>query len=97
MKEQREQFDWNELKDIWRSTAEANDIQIKVADLIEELQAKTSQFEKDAIHKDLEILQGSWSDFKGAVSEFEKNSIKKDLSMITRLWKRMLGFLGKKD
>jgi hypothetical protein len=56
-----------------------------------------SQFEKDSIKSDINIIKSSWQDYKKKVSQFEKESIKKDLNIITSFIKKLISKLRSKD
>jgi len=96
MNSKGQEFDWQELKDIWTSSAQTKQISIQVSRLVEELKGKTSQFEKDSIKRDVAVLNANWEELKGMTSQFEKDSIKKDLKLITSLLKKVLNYFKKR-
>lgn len=78
---------WNEIKEIWKSSSETKRIHIQLSKLVEELEGKVSQFEKDSIRKDIAIITSS-------TTQFEKDSISRDIAWISRLIKKLLRRLG---
>ncbi|PZX61190.1 hypothetical protein LV84_00178 [Algoriphagus ratkowskyi] len=90
MNNKKQEFDWQELKEIWINSAQTKKIHIQVSDLLNELKGKVSQFEKDSIKSDIGILKSSWIQTKSKVSQFEKDAINRDLVTLTRLLKRFL-------
>lgn len=97
MKSREQEFEWNELRDIWINSPQTRDIHIRMSDFLDEVKGKVSQFEKDSIKSDLATLKTSWTEFKGMVSQFEKDSVKKDLGIIARLLKKFLNLFKKKS
>lgn len=88
-KEQQEV--WEDIQHMWQSSSHRKNITIDMSQLVMELKDKTSQFERDAIKKDLNMI-------KGAISQFEKDSIQSDLDMITNAVKKFLAkFKGKRS
>lgn len=87
MNQNKQEFDWSELRDIWENSSKTYQINIKMPSLINELKSKVSQFEKDSIKIDVATLKINWEKFKGGVSQFEKDSVSKDMTQITRLLK----------
>ncbi len=85
-----QEFEWQEIKEIWTNSAQMKKINIQVSHLIEELKEKVSQFERDSIESDVAALKTNWNQFKGMTSQFEKDSIRKDLNIIRVLVKRFL-------
>ncbi len=97
MQNRKEEFGWQTLKEIWNNSGHGRNINIQMDRLLDELKAKTSKFEKEAIDSDLALLRTNWSQTKGMVSQFEKDAINKDLSAISRLLRRLFGiFSGNK-
>lgn len=92
-----ESFEWNELKDLWENSSQTREIRIQVTDFLNEVKNKTSQFEKDAIDKDLESLKSSLKDFEGLVSQFEKEAINDDMEKITRAFRKFINFFNGRD
>ena len=84
-------FKWEDLVEIWTSSAQTKQISIQISALLSELKEKTSTFEKDLIKSDLATLKTNWNQTKNKVSTFEMDSINKDLNMITRFLKRLFG------
>lgn len=95
MNNQEYKFEWNELKDIWTDSAQTGDILIKFNSLVDEIKGKASQFEKNAIKKDLETLKANWKQYEAGISQFEKDSINKDLASITSLLKKFINLFKK--
>ncbi|NER13494.1 hypothetical protein GWK08_08605 [Leptobacterium flavescens] len=88
-KEQQEV--WDDIKNMWNESSQSKAIKIDMSQLVVELKNKTSQFEKDAIKWDIEMI-------KGSISQFEKDSIKSDIALITSVVKKFVAKLkGKKD
>jgi hypothetical protein len=90
MKNKGQEFDWQQLKDVWASSAQTKEIHIQMSDLLEELKGKVSQFEKTSIQSDIAALKTNWIHTRRKVSQFEKDLVSKDLAMITRLLRRFL-------
>jgi len=80
---------WKDIKDTWDKQPQSEKINIQVSKLVDEFKSKISQFEKDAINKDLAFINSS-------VSKFEKESIKRDLNLISTLIKKVTSKLKKK-
>ena len=97
MKNKEQEFEWNELRDIWINSSQTCDIQVRMSDFLDEVKNKVSQFEKDSVKSDLATLKISWTEFKGMVSQFEKDSVKKDLGIIVRLLNKFLNLFKKKS
>ena len=53
MNNERREIEWQELKEIWINSAQTRQINIQMTGLLDELKSKLSQFEKDAINRDL--------------------------------------------
>ena len=88
---------WNDVKEIWGNSAKGAEINFQVSELINELKAKVSQFEKNSIKSDINQIKSSWLNAKKKVSQFEKNSIKKDFSLITSFTQKLIAkFKSKK-
>jgi len=96
MNNKGQEYDWHELKEIWINSSQTRRIHIQMTSLLNELKGKMSQFEKESISSDLDILKTNWIQTKTKVSQFEKDSINKDLIYISRLLKRFLN-LFKRD
>ncbi|CAL2103115.1 protein of unknown function [Tenacibaculum sp. 190130A14a] len=76
--EQREQQEvWEDIKNIWNTSADSKEINILMSELVIELKSKTSEFERNSIKKDVTFM-------KGAVSDFEKKSIQRDLAILKK-------------
>lgn len=83
----KEQQDtWDDIKNIWNASSHSKAIKIDASQLLIELRNKTSQFEKDAIKKDLKII-------KGTINQFEKESIQSDIAFITSAVKKFIAIL----
>ena len=95
MNNKGQEFQWQELKEIWISSSQTREINIQMTHLLDELKGKVSQFEKDSINKDVATLKANWKEFKGMTSQFEKDSINKDLTTITSLLKKFLNLFKK--
>ena len=95
MNNKGQEFEWQELKDIWINSSQTRKINIQMSGLLDELKGKVSQFEKDSIKSDVATLKSNWNQFKGMTSQFEKDSINKDLAIITRLLKKFLNLFKK--
>jgi len=95
MNNKGQEFEWQELKDIWTNSAQTSEINIQMSRLLDELKGKVSQSEKDWIKSDVATLKVNWKQFKGMASQFEKDSIKKDLTTITTLLKKFLNLFKK--
>ncbi len=95
MNHKAQEFEWQELKDIWTSSPKTKQINIEISALLNQLKSKVSQFEKDSIKSDINMLEASWGKTKGKVSQFEKDLVKKDLQLFTKLFRKFFG--GKKD
>lgn len=67
---------WQELKNVWENSSQAEKINFQMSSLIVELKSKVSQFEKDSIKRDIKTI-------KKLTSQFEKDSITKDIRKIT--------------
>lgn len=87
-KEQQEV--WDDLKNIWNESSHAKKIKIDMSQFIIELKDKTSQFEKDAIKKDIKMITDS-------ISQFEKDSIKSDIAFITNTVKKFIAKLKNRN
>ena len=85
-----QEFEWQELKEIWTNSAQTKQINIQMLSLLDELKGKVSQFEKDSIMSDVATLKANSTQTKSKVSQFEKDAINRDLMKITRLLKRFL-------
>ena len=90
-------FEWQELKKIWINSSQSRKINIQMTHLLDELEGKVSQFEKDTIKSDVSILKSSWGQFIRSTSQFEKDSIRKDLTMIRGLLKKFLNLFKKNN
>jgi hypothetical protein len=90
MNNKGQEFEWQELKEIWTNSAQTRQINIQMSGLLDELKGKISQFEKDSIKSDITLLKANWTQTKSKVSQFEKDAIKRDMINITRLLKRFL-------
>lgn len=90
MNNKEQEFEWDELKEIWTNSAQTKKINIQFSALLNELKSKISPFEKNSIKSDIATLKANWSQTKSKVSQFEKDSIKRDLKTITRMLKRFL-------
>jgi hypothetical protein len=90
-----QEFNWQELKDIWATSSQTKDINIQMAHLLHELKGKVSQFEKDSIKSDFAVLKASWEHSKGMISQFEKDSISRDLKKLSGLLKKILNLFRK--
>jgi len=86
-KEQKEI--WQEIKEIWNHSSEGERINFHISKLMIELRSKVSQFEKDAISRDISKITES-------ISDFERDSIKGDIAKITRSLRKFLNLLRKK-
>ncbi|MFY0690077.1 MAG: hypothetical protein JXQ90_23090 [Cyclobacteriaceae bacterium] len=93
----RDEQAWQELKDVWINSAQSRHINIQIRDLVNELKAKSSEFEKRSINSDLAVLKSSWKKTKGSVSQFEKDAMRRDLNLITRLLKRFLNLFTRSE
>ncbi|WP_459209935.1 hypothetical protein [Aquimarina rhabdastrellae] len=96
MTEQINKEPWEELKEIWNNSTQGEQINIQFSKLIEELKQGTSQWEKDAIKKDMAILKPSLESFKSKVSSREKELINKDLKMFNKILKKCMRWFKKK-
>ena len=96
MARQEQSETWQEIKEIWRNSSRGEKINFQFSTLIEELKAKTSQWEKDSIKSDVAKVKSSWEEYKGNVSQWEKDSITKDISKISQLVKRFFKKLRRK-
>lgn len=92
MKNSQQSFEWNELRDLWENSSQTREIHIQVMDFLSEVKNKTSQFEKDAIDRDMEALKSSLKEFTGMVSQFEKDAVKHDFIKITGSLKKLFDF-----
>lgn len=97
MVEQVPNYEWQELKEIWKNSSQTRVINIQMSKLVTELKGKVSQFEKDSIKSDVAQLKANWDQFIDKASQFEKRSINHDLKIITRALKRFLNLLRKKS
>ncbi len=97
MKDNTHEIEWDELKDMWINSSETRKIHIKIGGLLSELKAQVSQFEKDAISKDLATVEASWKELKGMTSQFEKDAINRDVARIKVAIRRFLNLLGRKE
>ena len=88
---------WKDVKEIWGNSSKGAKINFQVSELLNELKGKMSQFEKDSIKSDINIIKSAWAHDKKKVSQFEKDSIKKDLNMITTLIKKLLAKFRSKN
>ena len=87
-KEQREV--WQELKELWKNSSQGEKIYFQISALVVELKSKVSQYEKDAITKDIsKIIE--------LTSDFEKDSITRDFEKITASLRKFLKRLRKKN
>ncbi len=86
----QEEQTWEEVKEIWGSSAKGAKINFQVKELYRELMDKVGQFEKDSIKSDLHKIKSAWDKEKKYVSRFEKKSVRKDIHLITRLIKKLL-------
>lgn len=94
----QEQSDaWLEVKDIWKNSSQGEKINFQISELVNELKAKMSQFEKDAIKSDLNKVESSWTNYKRNVSQWEKDTVSKDLLKINALLKKFLKRLKRKN
>lgn len=89
------QTDWQDIKDIWSSSAQTKHINIEVNTLIDSLKEKVSPWEEELVKKDLAVLNLHWKKYKSAVSTFEKQSIEKDLSLFSSKIKKVLAWFKK--
>lgn len=96
MNNKGQEFEWQELKEIWINSSQTRKINIQMSRLLDELKGKVSQFEKDSIKSDVATLKANWKQFKGMTSQFEKDSIYRDLTTITSLLKKFLNLFTKK-
>ncbi|MDN5202709.1 hypothetical protein QQ008_15070 [Fulvivirgaceae bacterium BMA10] len=87
MFEQELNEEWQELKEIWRNSSRTKKINLEMSGLINELKGKMSQFEKDAITRDIKQITSS-------ISQFEKDSIAGDLKKIMASIHKILRMLG---
>ncbi len=97
MNNDNQEISWEELQNLWSSAASNKQISLQMAGLLQELKNKTSQFEKDLIQQDMDLLKASWSETSTLVSEFETQSIHQDLKRIKRWIKKWLHYLGNKE
>ena len=81
---------WEDVKEIWGNSSKGERINFQVSKLINELESKMSQFEKDSIKSDVTKIKSSWNQYKEKVSQFEKDSISRDLLKITQLLNKVL-------
>ncbi len=95
MNSKGQEFEWQEIKEIWTNSAQTKQINIQVSQLFDELKGRVSPFEQDSIESDLAMLRTNWSQFKGMTSQFEKDSIKKELARIKVLLKKFLDLFKK--
>ncbi len=79
---------WEEVKQIWNDSSKGTKIEFHIANLIDELKQKTTEFEKSSIKSDLTHLKASWKRYNKKVSQFEKDAVTDDVSMITKWIKR---------
>jgi len=79
---------WSDIKDTWNHSAHAEDINLEIGQLIEELKNKISPLEKKMIEDDIEYI-------KIHTSQFEKDSIDKDLQLITKSLKKFMYWFKK--
>lgn len=94
MNNKEQEFDWQELKDIWTNSSRTKQINFEISALLTELKTKVSQFEKNSIKSDINILKANWDQTKDKVSQFEKDTVKRDLQRFTKLLGKL--FKGKK-
>ncbi len=97
MKNSEQPFEWNELRDLWVNSSQTRNIHIQVADFLNEVKNKSSQFEKDAIDKDMEALKSSLKEFSGLISQFEKDSVEKDIKVVSVSLRKFLDLFRKGD
>ena len=90
-------FEWEDLEELWEGSVKGSQIQIQLSDLINELKANTSEFEKHVIQQDLMNLDQYFSDFKQMTSQFEKDSIKNDMDKITRALRSFFDLFKKRN
>lgn len=84
MENREQQKTWEDIKNIWNNSSENKEINIQMSELLIELKEKTSQFEKDAIRKDVELI-------KGTMSQFEKKIITSAFKFVRRIIQKFKG------
>ena len=84
MENREQQKTWEDIKNIWNNSSESKEINIQMSELLIELKEKTSQFEKDAIRKDVELI-------KGTMSQFEKKLITSAFKFFRRIIQKFKG------
>ena len=75
MNQQNKEHNWEDVKNIWNTSSDVQEIKINVSSFMAELEQKISTFEKETIKRDVQLI-------KDAVSEFERETIKKDIVKI---------------
>lgn len=81
---------WDEVKNLWKNSSQTKDINIQLSGLVTELKGKVSQFEKDSIKGDIDMITRS-------ISQFEKDSISRDIDYLSKFVRKILDRIkGKK-
>lgn len=88
MLDQEQKEVWSDIQDLWNQSARAEEINLQVKPLLEELKGKVGPFEKRAIKSDIEFI-------KNSTSQFEKDLIERDLLIVTKSLKKFIGFFKK--
>lgn len=83
MWDKEQQETWEEIKAMWKASGHQKRIHMNMSQLVLELKDKASEFEKNAIKRDLQRI-------KGSVSQFEKDAIKSDIQLITSAVKKFI-------
>lgn len=90
MNNEEQEFEWKELREYWNASSQGKTINLQMSQLMDELEGKVSQFEKDSINSDLAMLKTNWGSYLDSASQFEKDSIKKDLAMLNSWFGKFL-------
>lgn len=100
---------WNDVKNMWNTSSEVKEIKITMSELMDELKAMTSQFEKDLINKDIQLIKESISEFEkktlkkeiehieDSISEWEKDLVKSGINSVTRIIKKFTSIFKSKN
>ena len=60
---------WQDIKDTWNDQPQSEKINIQISQLVNEFKSKVSQFERDSIKKDINMISGF---IKKVINRFKK-------------------------
>lgn len=84
---------WDDCVALWRRSSQAERVELEFTKLVpafESFKSRISDFEKNAIQRDIKNI-------KRLTSDFEKNSINRDLDLVRRSVRKFLSYFKKSE